>query len=70
MNELSTLTGFGLAIGFIFGVVLGSLFFELCSVKHPKTREEAEQLLNLLPPIKETKHYDTPIIEGWMEKNK
>lgn len=44
MNELG-----GLAIGFVFGIGFGALFFELFSVKHPKTREEAEQLLALLP---------------------
>lgn len=53
MNELG-----GLGIGFVFGIGLGALFFQLFSVKHPKTREEAEQLLALLPPVETVKDYD------------
>lgn len=60
MNELG-----GLGIGFMFGIAFGALFFELFSVKHPKTREEAEQLLALLPPVVEAKEYEVAVIEGW-----
>ena len=37
-----------LALGFVVGIGLGVLFFELFSIKHPKTLEEVEMMLEKL----------------------
>lgn len=38
-----------LALGFIFGIVVGVLYFEMFSIKNPRTFEDAETLLALQP---------------------
>ena len=37
------------ALGFVFGIVVGVLYFENFSCKNTKTREDAELLLTHMP---------------------
>lgn len=55
----------GIFIGFLFGTLISAIWFELFSIKHPKTKEEAEQVLALIPKTESPIEYTSALVEHW-----
>lgn len=57
-----------IVLGFLFGIIIGVLYFELFSIKHPKTLEEVEMMMERLAEQKRVLTENPPPCqpEQWM----